>query len=142
MEEDETINIADEIKKMRDIIRSMMEPYSFEEEPYDIERRELRPLTEITETAEEIIIRVDLPCVTKENIDLKCTEDTLTIRAKMAECIRLLQYDRKEMEFENYRKTIRLPSTVDPAKAKASFRSGVLEVRLPKKSYGNEISIE
>jgi HSP20 family protein len=142
MGEDETVNIADEIKKMRDAIRSMIEPYSIEEEFYDIERRELRPLAEITETAEEIIVRIDLPCVTKENIDLKCTDDTLTIRAKMAECVRLLQYDRKEMEFENYRKTIRMPSTVDPAKAKASFKHGMLEVRLPKKSYGNEISIE
>jgi HSP20 family protein len=142
MEKDETHDIMNEITRMRNLIRNALELSPLEEEFYDIEHKELRPLVQITETPDDIIVSVDLPCVTRENIDVKSTEDTLTIKAKMTECIRLLHYARKEMEFENYRKTIKLPSTVDPTKAKASFKNGVLEVRLPKKLYGREISIE
>lgn len=142
MEKDETEDIVKEIRRMRNMIRNVLDISPFEEEFYDIEKRELRPLAQITETPDDIIVNVDLPCVTKENIDVKSTEDTLTIKAKMTECVRLLHHGKKEMEFENYRKTIKLPSTVDPAKAQASFTNGVLEVRLPKKFYGSEISIE
>lgn len=142
MEKDETEDIVNEIKRMRSLIRNMLELSPFEEEFYDMENKELRPLAQITETSDDIIVRVDLPCVTKENIDVKSTEDTVTIKAKMTECIRLLHYGKNEMEFESYRKTIKLPNAVDPAKAQASFKNGVLEVRLPKKFYGSEISIE
>lgn len=142
MEKDETEDIVNEIKRMRSLIRNMLELSPFEEEFYDMENKELRPLTQITETVDDIIVRIDLPCVTKENIDVKSMEDAVTIKAKMTECVRLLHYGKKEMEFESYRKTIKLPNAVDPAKAKASFKNGVLEVRLPKKFYGSEISIE
>jgi HSP20 family protein len=128
-------------KRMRNIMRGALD-MPFEEELYDIERRELRPLAQITETDEEVIVTVDLPCVLKESIDLKCTADTLTIKAKMSECVRLVHHGRREAEFENYRKSIRLPSTVDPDKAQASFKNGLLQVRLPRKSYGSEVRIE
>lgn len=142
MEKDETEDIVNEIKRMRSLIRNMLELSPFEEEFYDMENKELRPLTQITETSDDIIVRVDLPCVTKENIDVKSIEDAVTIKAKMTECIRLLHYGKKEMEFESYRKTIKLPFTVDPTKAQASFKNGVLEVKLHKKIYGSVINIE
>lgn len=144
MERDETEEIIDEInRRIRSMMRSAFELSSpLEETLYDPERRELRPLTQITETDDAIIVTVDLPCVRKENIELKSTHDTLTIRAKMTECVRIHDAGRREMEFENYRKSIKLPSTVDPTKAQAAFRNGVLQVALSKKSYGNEISVE
>lgn len=143
MEKDETEDIIDEInRRMRRIMRSAMELSPLEEELYDIERRELRPLAQITETDDQIIVSVDLPCVTKESIELKSTEYTITIKAKMTECVRLVQYGQREVEFETYRIGIKLPTTVDPTKAQASFKNGVLQIKLPKKSYGSEISIE
>ena len=36
------------------------------------------------------------------------------------------------LELENYRKSIKLPSTVNNTNAQVSFKNGVLEVRLPK----------
>ena len=142
MDIDETQEIIDEIRRMRNMMQSMLELSSFEEEFYDIEHKELRPLDQISETPDDIIVSVDLPCVMKANIDVKSTEETVTIKAKMNQCVRLLHHGEKEMEFETYRKTIKLPSTVDPTRAQASFTNGVLEVILPKKVYGSEISIE
>jgi HSP20 family protein len=143
MDRDEAEDAFDEInRKIQNMMRTILEPSAYEEELYDVESKELRPLVQITETVDQIIVSIDLPGVTKENIDVKSTEDTLTIKAKMTECVRLMHHGKKEVEFENYRKSIKLPNTVDPAKAQASFKNGVLQVRLPKKSYGSEISIE
>jgi len=104
---------------------------------YDMERRELKPLTQIYETDEEVIVTLDLPCASKDGIELKATEDTLYIKAKMDRCVRISNID-----FENYSKSIRLPTRVDARNAKASFKDGILQVRLPKKFEGNDIRIE
>lgn len=104
---------------------------------YDMERRELKPLTQIYETDEEVIVTLDLPCASKDGIELKATEDTLYIKARMDRCVRISNID-----FENYSKSIRLPARVDARNAKASFKDGILQVRLPKKFEGNDIRIE
>jgi len=104
---------------------------------YDMERRELRPLTNITETDDEVIVSIDLPCARKDNIELKATSDTLYIKAKMDRCVRISNVD-----FEHYSRSIRLPSRVDASNARASFKGGVLQVRLPKKIEGSGINIE
>jgi len=104
---------------------------------YDMERRELKPLTQIYETDEEVIVTLDLPCASKDGIELKATEDTLYIKARMDRCVRISNID-----FENYSKSIRLPVRVDARNAKASFKDGILQVRLPKKFEGSDIRIE
>jgi HSP20 family protein len=104
---------------------------------YDMERRELKPLTQIYETDEEVIVTLDLPCASKDGIELKATEDTLYIKARMNRCVRISNID-----FENYSKSIRLPARVDARNAKASFKDGILQVRLPKKFEGSDIRIE
>lgn len=131
-----------EMKRIRSIFDSALELSPFEEELYDIEHKELRPLTQISETSDYFVISVDMPCVTKENIDIQCTDDTLTINAKMSKCVRLLNYDRKQVEFEHYRQSIKLPGIIDAEKAKASFRNGVLTIKVPKKIHGSSINIE
>ena len=142
MSSDEPADIMDEInKRIKSIMRDAFEMAGAEDALYDLERRELRPLTQITETDEEVIVSIDLPCVTKDNIDVKGTEDTLTIKAKMTECVRIPVPGKREVEYETYRKTIKLPSMVDPTNAQATFKNGMLQIRLPRKSYGKEISV-
>ncbi len=144
MNKDDTVEVVDEIdRRLKSIIKNALEssvPYEF---LYDVEKKELVPLTHITETFDELIVKLDLPCVTREDIVLKCTDEILTVRARMMKGCRLTPFfSSKELEFERFRKTIRLPVSVDAANGKASFKNGVLEVRLPKKNYGNEVRIE
>ncbi len=144
MNKDDTVEVVDEIdRRLKSIIKNALEssvPYEF---LYDVEKKELVPLTHITETFDELIVKLDLPCVRREDIVLKCTDEVLTVRARMMKGCRLTPFfSSKELEFERFRKTIRLPISVDAANGKASFKNGVLEVRLPKKNYGNEVRIE
>ncbi|MFQ5970142.1 MAG: Hsp20/alpha crystallin family protein [Nitrososphaerales archaeon] len=144
MSKDDVIEVVDEIDRrmkriMKDLIESSIEP----ELLYDAENKELIPLTQITETLDDLIVRFDLPCVRKEDIDLKCTDDILTVKARMIKGCRLTPFfSSEELDFERFRKSIRLPVAVDAKEGKASFTNGVLEIRLPKKSQGNKVSIE
>lgn len=144
MSKDDAIELIDEIdRRLKRIMKDALESSIQYEFLYDAEKKELIPLTQITETYDELVVRFDLPCVRKEDIDLKCTDDILTVKARMSKECRLTPFfSSKELEFERFRKSIRLPFAVDAKEGKASFANGVLEIKLPKKSQGNEVSIE
>jgi len=100
-------------------------PRIIEEERPKIEiQEEIEPLYDVIEEEDKIKVVVDLPGVNKEDIKVKVSEDgrRLIISAKGE--------DRK------YYKEIDLPAEVDPTKARATYRNGVLTVELEKKSAG------
>jgi HSP20 family protein len=103
----------------------------------------LEPLIHVREGDEEIIISADLPCVKKKDIELFCTEDAIEIRAKMARHLRFERWGtvQREITFKSFRRSIALPVQVIPEKAKASFRGGILEIRLPKKIRKRRIEV-
>jgi HSP20 family protein len=144
MGEDETIEIIKEIgKRIERLAKGPLESSTFFEFLYDAEKRELVPLTHIHETYDELIVKFDLPCVSREDIDIKCTDEILTIKARMMKGCRLTPFhSSKELEFERYRKSIRLPVLVDTDNAVATFKNGVLEIRLPKRSHDSEVKME
>jgi HSP20 family protein len=86
-------------------------------------KEEMEPLVDVIERGDEVWVVADVPGVPKENIDVKVTERTVTIKA---------QNERK------YYKVVELPVEVVPESAKASYKNGVLEIRLKKKSGGEE----
>ncbi|MEB3755412.1 MAG: Hsp20/alpha crystallin family protein [Desulfurococcales archaeon] len=83
---------------------------------------EIEPLVDVFEDNGEIIVVAEVPGVSKEDIELKVKTKQLIIKAKSK--------DRK------YFKTIDLPKEIIPEKAKASYKNGVLEVRLKAKEVG------
>ena len=126
---------------VEDITRKMDElmDYLLKDELYDLERKEIKPLTHIIETEDEVIVTLDLPCISKKDISIKSTTDTLIIKAKCDSKIKLPSIN---TEFNCYSKSIKLPTKVEPRHAKAYFNHGVLQIRLPKKLEGKEIEVE
>lgn len=111
---------------------------------YDLERRALYPLSQITETEDEVIVTVDLPCVEKEDIKINATDDMVHIEARMRECVKLPLFRGREgdTEFQTFRRSLPLTVLVDPNEARARFRSGILEIRFPKRAKGSEVKID
>lgn len=110
---------------------------------WDISRKCMSPLVEIKETEDEIIVTADLPFVNKENIDLTAEEKTLKIRAEMDEdiCFESWGGVHRKINFNSFRRKVNLPSKVNPEKAEAKFKEGILKVSLPK-DKGVKIDIE
>ena len=100
--------------------------------PSDIamEKSQDQPPIDLMDMKDELVALVSLPGMSKDMIDLRVTEDTLTIIAKAA--AREGKYLRHEIENRNLEREIKLPLEVKPEQAKASFNDGILEVHLPK----------
>jgi len=95
-------------------------------------KEEREPLVDILEEDKHVVVVAELPGVEKEEINLFAAEDALTISVDTA--------NRK------YHKELALPAKVDPKSARASYKNGVLEVRLTKAVgqifEGERISVE
>ncbi len=104
------------------------------------------PNIEMYDRKNELVVKAELPGVAKEDIDLTITKDSLTLKGevKREEEIKEEDYYACERSYGSFTRTIALPAEVDSEKAKASFKSGVLEIVLPKKEEAKpkEIKIE
>lgn len=126
-------------ERMEDIFRDI------EEEALSENQRQ-KMFLDIVESDGEIVVTADLPGVRKEDIDLRCTDDSLTVTAERAteEEEEEEGYVRRERSWGSYRRSIELPTKVDCDGVSAKFRNGVLEVKLPEKEEmkGRKVSIE
>ncbi|OPY52014.1 MAG: Small heat shock protein HSP16.5 [Methanosaeta sp. PtaU1.Bin060] len=85
---------------------------------------------DLIETNEELIAIIALPGASKDNIDLRVTEDSLYVEAKAP--AREGRYLRRDTSPLGMRQEIHLPVEIKPEQVKASFNDGILEVHLPK----------
>jgi HSP20 family protein len=95
---------------------------------------EWTPALDYFETEKELIVRLDLPGVHKENIDLKLVGEVLTITGHREEAkeYRVGTALWKERELGKFVRTIRLPFAIEEKKVEAVYQDGILTVTLPK----------
>lgn len=94
-----------------------------------------KPLTDIIETHEALIIKMDLPRLKKEDLKVDIGEDRVYITAKFPEVSNdeNISYIQKERNHGTISKSIPLPHNVKSEKATAYFTNSILTVRIPKK---------
>ena len=93
------------------------------------------PKVDLIDRETEIVVRAELPGVTKDDLEVTLTEGTVTIEAHTEEEKKEEEegkYYRREMSRGEFRRTLGLPTEVDEDKAMASFTDGILELTLPK----------
>ncbi|MDX9715307.1 MAG: Hsp20/alpha crystallin family protein [Dissulfurispiraceae bacterium] len=104
------------------------------------------PNVEMYDRENEIVVKAEVPGVSKDGLDLTITKDSLTIKGevKKEEEVKQENYYFSERSFGTFTRTLALPVEVESEKSKASFENGVLEVVLPKKeeAKAKEIKIE
>jgi HSP20 family protein len=87
------------------------------------------PKIEVFKRDKHLIIRADLPGLTKDDIKVECTDDGLTIQGERRQ--------EHEETKEGYRHSERscgsipLPEGVNAENATANFHNGVLEISMP-----------
>jgi HSP20 family protein len=92
------------------------------------------PVVDFYEEKDDLVVKAELPGMEKEDIEVNVTDHSLTIKGekKKEEEVEEENYYRSERSFGSFRRSLELPSDVQAEKAKASFKNGILEVRLPK----------
>jgi HSP20 family protein len=126
--------------------RGWMRPFRWEL-PHWPELRELRmPKVDVIDRADQVVVKAEVPGVDKKDLEVSMTENTVTIKGKTSheEKEEKGDYYRCEISRGAFTRTVALPSDIDTAKAKASFRDGILELTIPKveKSKRRMISVD
>lgn len=94
----------------------------------------ISPAVDIYEEGDDLVVKAELPGIDKENIEVKVTDDYITISGekKKEEKVEKKDYYRYERSYGSFSRTFRLPVDVQTDKAKAKFDKGILEIRIPK----------
>lgn len=95
---------------------------------------QVTPRIDETEDEKAIHVKVELPGMDKDDVDITLTEGMLTIRGekKQEEEEKGKDFYRTERAFGTFRRSIPIPVEVDETKIEASFNKGVLNITLPK----------
>ncbi len=93
------------------------------------------PPVDVLEKENEIVFKVDLPGVQQQDIHIELEGDTLTIRGerKFDNETQKEQYVRIERVYGPFQRSFTISTPIQSDQVQASFRNGVLEIRLPKK---------
>ncbi len=98
------------------------------------EIEEVSPSVDIFEEGDDVVVKAELPGMKKEDIEVKLTDNTISISGekKKEERVEKKDYYRLERSYGSFCRAFSLPAEVQTDKAKAQFKDGVLEVRIPK----------
>ncbi|MEE9591346.1 MAG: Hsp20/alpha crystallin family protein [Thermodesulfobacteriota bacterium] len=92
------------------------------------------PAVDVIDRKDEVVVKAELPGIDKDKIDISIEDDNLIIKGevKKEEEVKEEEYYHCERTYKSFARAISIPTKVNSAKVKASFKDGILEVHLPK----------
>lgn len=92
------------------------------------------PSMDMLDAGKEIKITAELPGMEQDDIDISITKEMLTIKGEKKEEKeeKGKGYHRTERSYGAFNRTVSLPVEVDVNKIEATFKKGILTIRLPK----------
>lgn len=92
------------------------------------------PPVDIYETEDAFVLEVELPGVTKDDVDIEFVENRLILRGahRPKPEVKEEHYRRRERAYGRFERVFLLPTLIDRDKVTAQFQQGVLMLRLPK----------
>ena len=93
------------------------------------------PAVDIFETAQELVVKVDLPDVDPKELDIRVENNVLTIRGerKFEKKVNEENYLRVERTYGAFSRSFSLANTVHTEAIKADYQNGVLTLSIPKR---------
>ena len=91
------------------------------------------PALDLYQNNDNVIVRVELPGMRKEDIEISLQDGMLTISGeRKSETSEGDKAERTERYVGKFRRSISLPTQVDSNKVAATYRDGILTITLPK----------
>lgn len=94
------------------------------------------PPVDAWETRSELRVQVELPGIQERRIRIDFVDGVLTIRADRPPhpALQPQQIRQIECRYGAFVRRLTLPAAIDPDRIRATYRDGVLDIRLPKRS--------
>jgi HSP20 family protein len=92
------------------------------------------PAVDIYDTDDALILKAELPGVSKDDVGIEIHNNTLILRGERKHEAEVKEgdYYRAERAYGTFQRSFVLPTLVDQDKVQATYTDGVLELRLPK----------
>lgn len=94
------------------------------------------PAVDVYETGDhEVVLKAELPDMKREDINLTFENGVLTIKGerKFSTEVKREDYHRIERQHGSFTRSFTLPNTVDPSRISATYKDGLLTIRLPQR---------
>jgi len=104
----------------------------------------LSPSMDIYDEKNDIVIKAEVPGVSKDDIDISVDKNSLTISGEKKQETKVDEknFHRMERSYGSFSRSFRLPDGVNTDKAKAAFKDGILEIRIPRSGKAKATKIE
>ena len=105
------------------------------------------PAVDIFETNDhEMVIKAELPDLNREDIKVTFENNVLTLHGerKVENDVNREQFQRMERQYGSFTRSFTLPPTVDGTRINASYKDGVLTIRMPQReeAKAKQITVE
>lgn len=102
------------------------------------------PATDVSETPEHLILRLEVPGLERDDVKLSIERNTITVRGEKRQetTTENENFYRSERSYGSFERSFALPAHVDTDSVKASMENGVLTIRLPRREEAKARAIE
>jgi HSP20 family protein len=92
------------------------------------------PVVDIYDNEDNIVIKAELPGVSKKDIEIDIKDRVLTLKGERSADNEVKEdnYYRRERTYGRFERSFTIPPNVDPDKIKADYNDGVLKIEVPK----------
>jgi HSP20 family protein len=125
---------ARELGEMQSEVGRLFDTFLGRSAPSTPQERTWAPAADMYETKDELVIKADLPGMSEKDVQVSITGDLLSLKGQRVEPedVKPEQYFRAERWAGRVERIFQLPIPVQADGVRASYRDGVLTVRLPK----------
>jgi HSP20 family protein len=126
-------SLQDRLNRMNRLFR---ESYSPENPEEALTTTNFAPPVDIYEDEHNISLRMEVPGIDENDIDVRIEGNTLTVHGerKLEKDEKEENYRRIERQYGSFTRSFTLPTSVDPSQVSAHYDKGVLKVSLAKKA--------
>ncbi len=100
----------------------------------EVSNRNWLPAVDVAETPDALTLYAELPGLSREDVDITLENNVLTVRGerKFEKDVKEENFHRIERAYGTFARSFTLPNNVKGEAVEASFKDGVLTVRIPK----------
>ena len=123
-----------EVASLQDRVNSLF--HDFAGDSGTVTAAAFAPAVDVYENGEKVVLKLDVPGIKEEDLDIRVENQTLTVRGerKFESEEKEENFHRIERRYGSFFRSFSLPTTVDTENVAASYQAGVLKLELKKKA--------
>ncbi len=125
-----------EVATLQNRLNSIFQDYSRGDAGDALSASSFVPPVDIYEDEHKIVLKLEVPGLKQEDLDIQLENNTLTVRGerKFEKEEKEENFHRIERRYGSFYRAFTIPNTVNPESVKADYDAGVLRVQLEKRA--------